>query len=99
MFLKDVLWIDCGVHGTEERRKRRRQNALDGVVVERLNGHLGLLPVAGFLVKVTEIERRASAGGDLLVVNDPVEGKRHVVGGEAFAIVPLHVLAKAKGPR
>ena len=83
-----------------ERRKGERhgQYELDGVVVERADRHLLLAPLAALLVEDPEGERRAIAGGDIGVVDDPVEGEVHVVGRERLPVVPGHVPAQMEGP-
>ena len=52
---------------------------------------------AGFVPHL-ESERRATAGGNIVVVDDLIEGKCHVMGGEVRSVVPANVVPQAEGP-
>ena len=95
---EDVLGIDRSAHGAKERCKGHWQNDPDRVLVQCCDGHLRFLPVAALLVREPEGERRPAAGRDIVVVDDPIEGEGHVVGGEALPIVPRDVFAQVEGP-
>ena len=99
VLLQDMFRIYRRAHGAEERGEGQGENALDRVVVQRRDCHRRLLPLAGCLVQEAELEGRAAAGRDVVVVDDAVEGEVHVVGVEWLPVVPPDFPAQVERPR
>ena len=77
--------------------RRDGKHTLDSVVVEDADNHGRFLPDAVGILGA-EVEGGAGAGRDVGVVDDAVEGKVNVVGGERLTVVPLHILAQVERP-
>ena len=93
-----MLGVDGGAQRSQKWRERLREHEFHGEVVQRRNRHLRLLPLAGLIVQVPKLERSPARRLEIVVVDHPIEGELHVVGGERGAVVPLHVVAQMEYP-
>ena len=81
--LQQVLGQDCHGHVVQEGRVGGGQAEGDGVLVDHRDLR-HVLVVGGVF-------------GAVLGIHDGLDGELHVLGGEIFAVVPLHVLLQMEG--
>ena len=98
VFFQNVLGINGGAHRAQERRERHGQGEANGMVVDLGDLDLSALPLLRGLVDVTDSQARPRRGGDIVVVDDALEGEKHVVGRERRAVGPFDALAQEERP-
>ena len=98
VFFQDVLGVNGGAHRAQKRREGYGQGEPYSVVVDLGDFDLSALPFLRGLVEMTDGQARPRRSGDVVVVDDALEGEKDVVGREGRAVGPLDALAQMKRP-